>query len=70
MPVYQSRHPDVRTYIANFVALLKKEIEKVNLKRVTLVIKSVETGVALERFLIDVAYGEMTVAPGNVRDVG
>lgn len=70
VPVYQSRHPQVREYIAEVVGLMKKELDRGNLKRMSVVIKSAKTGIALERFLVDVAYGEMAGGVGGVKDVG
>jgi hypothetical protein len=36
----------------------------------SVVIKTASSGVALERFLVDVAYGEMVGALGGSKDVG
>lgn len=49
---------------------MKKELDRGNLKRMSVVIKSAKTGIALERFLVDVAYGEMAGGVGGVKDVG
>jgi mitotic spindle assembly checkpoint protein MAD2B len=70
VPVYQSRHPQVRDYIAEVVGLLRRELDQGNLRRVSVVVKSAETGVALERFLIDVGYGEVGAGVGGSKDVG
>lgn len=56
VPVYQSRHPQVREYVAEVTSLIGKEMEKGNARRVTVVIKTVETGLPLERFIIDLGY--------------
>lgn len=56
VPVYQSRHPQVREYVAEVVALLGKELASGNLRRVTVVIKRVEDGLPLERFILDLGY--------------
>ena len=58
VPVFQSRHPQVREYIAEIVQLIGKELAKGNLRRLTTVIKSAETGLPVERFLLDVLMGE------------
>jgi mitotic spindle assembly checkpoint protein MAD2B len=70
VPVYQSRHPQVREYIAEVVGLLRRELDQGNLRRVSVVVKSAETGVALERFLIDVGYGDVGAGAGGSKDVG
>lgn len=69
VPVYQSRHPQVREYIAEIVSLLSKELANGNLKRVSVVVKSAASGLALERFLVDVGYG-LVQPDGPGRDVG
>ncbi|CAD6564520.1 MAG: hypothetical protein TREMPRED_005398 [Tremellales sp. Tagirdzhanova-0007] len=56
VPVYQSRHPQVREYVAEVTALIGKEMDKGNARRITLVIKTVDTGLPLERFIIDLGY--------------
>ena len=56
VPVYQSRHPQVREYVAEVTSLIGKEMDKGNARRVTLVIKTVDTGLPLERFIIDLGY--------------
>ena len=58
MPVFQSRHPQVREYIAEIVQLIGKELSKGNLRRLTTVIKSSETGLPVERYILDVLLGE------------
>ncbi|RSH85976.1 uncharacterized protein EHS24_004163 [Apiotrichum porosum] len=69
VPVYQSRHPEVRGYLARVVAALSKELEKGTLRRVTLVIKSVATGVPLERFILDAMYMGLESVQGPQKDV-
>jgi mitotic spindle assembly checkpoint protein MAD2B len=54
--VYQSRHPEVRSYVAKVVAAIAKDMERGALRRTTVVIKCVATGVPLERFIIDFGY--------------
>lgn len=56
VPVYQSRHPQVRAYIAEVVSHVGKELLAGNAKRVTIVIKTWDTGLPLERFVIDFGY--------------
>lgn len=68
VPVYQSRHPEVRAYIANVVAALSKELELGLLRRVTIVIKAVDQGYPLERFIIDFGFMEMDATSGANRD--
>lgn len=58
VPVFQSRHPQVREYIAEIVQLLSKELAKGNLRRLTTVIKSAETGLPVERYILDLLLGE------------
>lgn len=67
--MYQSRHPEVRGYLARVVAALSKELEKGTLRRVTLVIKSVATGVPLERFILDAMYMGLESVQGPQKDV-
>ncbi|WVO18586.1 hypothetical protein L204_106305 [Cryptococcus depauperatus] len=56
VPVYQSRHPDVRAYVAGVVASLGREIQEGRLRRMTVVVKDVQTGQPLERMIFDVGY--------------
>jgi len=56
VPVYQNRHPQVRKHVATLVAEVGKQIEKGAGRRVTVAIKSVATGLPLERFIIDFGY--------------
>lgn len=56
VPVHQSRHPQVREYVAEVTSLIGKEMEKGNVRRVTIAIKTVDTGLPLERFIIDLGY--------------
>ncbi|KIR38509.1 mitotic spindle assembly checkpoint protein MAD2B [Cryptococcus deuterogattii 99/473] len=56
VPVYQSRHPTVRTYISQVIASVGKEIHEGRLKRMTVVIKSVLTGLPVERMIFDIGY--------------
>lgn len=61
----------MREYIAEVVGLLRKELERGNLRRVSVVIKSAVNGTAQERFLIDVGYGDLTtLSAGGSKDVG
>jgi mitotic spindle assembly checkpoint protein MAD2B len=54
--VYQSRHPAVRAYIARVVGAVSRELENARARRVSVVTKAVDTGVPLERFIIDFGY--------------
>lgn len=56
VPVYQSRHPQVIAYISEVVSNIGKEIAQGRAKRVTVVIKSVQSGLPMERFLVDLGY--------------
>ncbi|ADV25719.1 mitotic spindle assembly checkpoint protein MAD2B [Cryptococcus gattii Ru294] len=56
VPVYQSRHPTVRSYISQVIASVGKEINEGRLKRMTVVIKSVLTGLPVERMIFDIGY--------------
>lgn len=56
MPVYQSRHPQVCSYISDVTAAIGKEMAEGKVKRVTVVIKAVESGLPLERFIVDMGY--------------
>lgn len=67
VPVYQSRHPDVRSYIANVVQGLSKDLELGLLRRVTVVIKAMD-GLPLERFIIDFGFMQMDALDGGNRD--
>lgn len=66
--MYQSRHPEVRAYIARVVADLQKEMEKGTLRRVTVLIRNVEYGAALERFIVDFGYMGLEGLEGPQRD--
>lgn len=67
VPVYQSRHPEVRSYIANVVQGLSKDLELGLLRRVTVVIKAMD-GLPLERFIIDFGFMQMDALDGGNRD--
>lgn len=67
VPVYQSRHPEVRAYIANAVKALSEELEKGLLRRVTVVVKAMD-GLPLERFIIDFGFLQMDALAGGNRD--
>lgn len=67
VPVYQSRHPEVRAYVAGVVAALARELEAGLLRRVTVVVKATD-GVPLERFIIDFAFMHMDALDGGNRD--
>lgn len=54
--VYQSRHPEVRSYVAQVVAALQQEMERGTLRRTTIIIRAVDTGLPLERFIVDFGY--------------
>ncbi|ORX37149.1 DNA-binding protein [Kockovaella imperatae] len=56
VPVYQSRHPQVCSYISEVVAAIGKEMEVGRVRRVTVVVKQVSTGLPMERFIIDLGY--------------
>ncbi|WWD05274.1 hypothetical protein V865_003347 [Kwoniella europaea PYCC6329] len=56
VPVYQSRHPQVRSYITNVVSSLAPEIHSGKLRRMTIVIKGVEDGLPRERMIFDLGY--------------
>ncbi|OWT35815.1 mitotic spindle assembly checkpoint protein MAD2B [Cryptococcus neoformans Bt1] len=56
VPVYQSRHPTVRSYISQVIANVGQEINEGRLKRMTVVIKSVLTGLPVERMIFDIGY--------------
>ncbi|KAK1925667.1 DNA-binding protein [Papiliotrema laurentii] len=56
VPVYQSRHPQVCAYISELVGAIARELELGKVKRVTIVIKTVDTGLPLERFIVDMGY--------------
>lgn len=67
VPVYQSRHPQVREYISEVCALLGKEVEKGSARRVTVVMKNT-SGLPLERWIFDLGY--LTIAEGREREAG
>ena len=70
VPVYQSRHPQVREYVSEVTSLIGKEMDKGNVRRVTVVIKTVDTGLPLERYIIDLGYlGMDKVAEAHQRVV-
>lgn len=56
VPVYQSRHPQVCSYISEVISAIGKEMELGKVKRVTVVIKTIDTGLPLERFIVDMGY--------------
>ena len=56
MPVYQSRHPQVCSYISEVTQAIGKEMSEGRVRRATVVIKSVSTGLPLERFIMDMGY--------------
>ncbi|ORY22038.1 DNA-binding protein [Naematelia encephala] len=69
VPVYQSRHPQVRSYISEVVALIGKEMLAGNMRRVTLVVKTIDTGLPLERFIFDMGYLDSSKRQeGHLRD--
>ncbi|KAK4686736.1 hypothetical protein P7C73_g3380, partial [Tremellales sp. Uapishka_1] len=70
VPVYQSRHPQVREYVSEVCALIGKEMLQANVSRVTVVIKAVDTGLPLERFIIDLGYGEGLWKQGPQSEIG
>ncbi|OCF40294.1 mitotic spindle assembly checkpoint protein MAD2B [Kwoniella heveanensis CBS 569] len=53
---YQSRHPQVRAYIANVVSALSGEVHAGKLRRMTMVIKGVADGLPRERMVFDLGY--------------
>ena len=67
VPVYQSRHPQVREYISEVCSLLGKEVEKGVARRVTVVIKNT-SGLPLERWIFDLGY--LNIAEGREREAG
>ncbi|WVF68763.1 hypothetical protein IAT40_003535 [Kwoniella sp. CBS 6097] len=72
VPVYQSRHPQVRAYIANVVGALSGEVHSGKLRRMTLVIKGVADGLPRERMVFDLGYlGEIDkLRQGRNVDIG
>ena len=54
--MYQSRHPQVCAYISDVTSAIGKEMEQGRVRRVTVVIKQVATGLPMERFIIDLGY--------------
>ncbi|WWC62922.1 uncharacterized protein I303_105520 [Kwoniella dejecticola CBS 10117] len=56
VPIYQSRHPQVRAYITNVISSLAPEIHIGRLRRMTVVIKGVEDGLPRERMIFDMGY--------------
>jgi len=56
VPVYQSRHPQVCSYISEVTQAISKEMLEGKVKRVTVVLKTVDTGLPLERFILDMGY--------------
>lgn len=64
VPVYQSRHPQVRAYIARVVEGLARELQAGLLRRATLIIKALD-GLPLERFIIDFGFMQMDALEGN-----
>lgn len=71
VPVYQSRHPSVRSYVSEVVQLVGRELAVGNARRVTVVIKTVDTGLPLERFIFDFGYlGEEKIREGWMRETG
>ena len=67
VPVYQSRHPQVREYISEVCGLLGKEVEKGTARRLTIVIKDTG-GLPLERWIFDLGY--LAIAEGRDREAG
>ncbi|WWC88379.1 uncharacterized protein L201_003290 [Kwoniella dendrophila CBS 6074] len=72
VPIYQSRHPQVRSYITNVISSLSPEIYNGKLKRITVVIKGVEDGLPRERMIFDLGYlGELDkLRDGRGTEVG
>ncbi|WWC71048.1 uncharacterized protein I206_105001 [Kwoniella pini CBS 10737] len=56
VPIYQSRHPQVRAYITTVITALAPEIHNGKLRRMTVVIKGVEDGLPRERMIFDMGY--------------
>ncbi|WWD18736.1 hypothetical protein CI109_103190 [Kwoniella shandongensis] len=71
-PVYQSRHPLVRSYISEVISSISPEIQSGRLRRLTLVIKGVEDGLPRERMIFDLGYLEEVnkLREGRNGDVG
>jgi mitotic spindle assembly checkpoint protein MAD2B len=67
VPVYQSRHPQVREYISEICSLLGKEVEKGHARRVTVVIKDMG-GLPLERWIFDLGY--LGIGEGREKEAG
>lgn len=66
--MYQSRHPEVRAYIARVVHALQNEMGRGTLKRVTVLIHDVESRAPMERFIIDFGYMRLEGLEGPQRD--
>ncbi|BEI79739.1 hypothetical protein CcaverHIS002_0102680 [Cutaneotrichosporon cavernicola] len=66
--VYQSRHPEVRSYIGRVVNALRQEMERGTLRRVTVLIHDVESRAPMERFIIDFGYMGLEGLDGPQRD--
>ncbi|KAK8858845.1 hypothetical protein IAR55_003075 [Kwoniella newhampshirensis] len=71
-PVYQSRHPLVRSYISEVIASISPEIHEGRLRRMTMVVKGVEDGLPRERMIFDLGYLEEInkLREGRNGDVG
>jgi len=67
VPVYQSRHPQVQSYISEICSVLGKEIERGNARRVSVVIKDLG-GLPLERWVFDLGY--LGVGEGREKEAG
>ncbi|KAL7420084.1 hypothetical protein Q5752_005049 [Cryptotrichosporon argae] len=67
VPVYQSRHPDVRAYVADVVHAIAREMGRGAVRRVTVVVKDTQ-GLPLERFIFDLEYMGLAAVEGR-RDV-
>ena len=70
VPVYQSRHPEVRGYVANVVAAMQREMERGTLRRMTLIVRQVESGLPLERYIVDFGYMGLEGMEGAAREAG
>ncbi|WRT68061.1 uncharacterized protein IL334_005036 [Kwoniella shivajii] len=72
VPVYQSRHPQVRSYITNVISSLAPEVHNGKLRRMTVVFKGVEDGLPRERLIFDLGYlGELDeLKNGRGIDIG
>jgi mitotic spindle assembly checkpoint protein MAD2B len=59
----------VREYVAEVTAAMGKEMMGERLRRVTIVIKRVEDGLPVERFIVDLGYLGLAME-GNRKNIG